>query len=277
MRMLCVMPLQHPKNKEGFTMTPQFPRKAQQKKKEWLSPLVLSILAAVSLIQIGGAASLAEAAECQFTEDSGAIQGMPIWMGTTSRILPPPITVERDIYGGLLPSSVLEVAPYMNNSRFAWGNTENQEIATIGACLSRDIRKRAIFNQAITKPIGKPQAKSHRQVMEVSAIPYNGKRQVLTIRTTPPDIGISARDKVPTIIGPIQEIQKSNLPDERSVSQAAAMRSSIADPLFLFGDQPGTVVSPLQSGLPLSGNEPIRMNLTTAQAMHNGNCADRCP
>lgn len=69
--MSCVMPLQHLKNREGLTIMPQLPQNAHQKKNEWLSPLVLSILAAVSLIQIGGTASLAAAAECQFTEDSG--------------------------------------------------------------------------------------------------------------------------------------------------------------------------------------------------------------
>ena len=78
-------------------MTPQLPQKAQQKKNEWLSPPVLSILAAVSLIQIGGIASLAAAAECQFTEDSGTIQGMTTWKGSASSILPRSITVEWDI------------------------------------------------------------------------------------------------------------------------------------------------------------------------------------
>ena len=140
-------------------MTPQLPQKAQQKKNEWLSPPVLSILAAVSLIQIGGTASLAAAAECQFTEDSGTIQGMTTWKGSASSILPRSITVEWDIYGGLVPFSMLEVAP-MNNSRFAWGNTENQEIATIGVCLRQDIRRSALFNQAMIASIGKTQTVS---------------------------------------------------------------------------------------------------------------------
>ena len=53
----------------------------------------------------------------------------------------------------------------MNNSRFAWGNTVNQEIAAIGACLSQDIRKSARFDQAMIKPIVKTQAKALTQFM----------------------------------------------------------------------------------------------------------------
>jgi hypothetical protein len=216
-------------------------------------------LAAVSLIQIGGPASLAAAAECQFTEDSGAIQGMPIWMGITSRILPPPITVERDIYRGLVPSLVLEVAPYMNNSRFAWGNTVNQEIAAIGVCLSQDIRKNGLFTQAMIASIGRTQAKARTKVMKVSALPYNGKRQARTIRTTLPEIGIAARDKAPTIIGPIQEIQKPILPDERSVGQSFV------------------ALNPFQNALQLPDNESNRMNMTTMLALDNRNCVSSCP
>ena len=90
-------------------MTPQLPQKAQQKKNEWLSPPVLSILAAVSLIQIGGTASLAAAAEYQFTEDSGTIQGMTTWKGSASSILPRSITVEWDIYMNRTTTQALHV------------------------------------------------------------------------------------------------------------------------------------------------------------------------
>lgn len=165
-------------------MTPRCTQKAQQAEHRWLSPLLPSIVAAVSLIAIVHPASLAAAAECQVTKDGGTIHGMPTWKGTTLSILPLTLTVERDIYGGLVPSPVLEVAPYMNSSRIARGNTEDQGIVTNDACLSQDIRKSARFNQAMITSSGKTPAKAHRQVMKVAALPYNGKRQVLTIRTT---------------------------------------------------------------------------------------------
>jgi hypothetical protein len=276
MLMSGVMPLYDQKRKEN-SMTLHFTQKAQQAKNRWLSPLLPSILTAVSLIATLDPASLAAAAECQVTEDGGTIQGMPTWKGTTLSILPLTITVERDIYGGLVPSPVLEVAPYMESSRIVRGNTENQGIATIGVCLSQDIRKSARFNQALIKSNGKTQAKAHTQVMKVSALPYNGKRQVLTIRTTPPEIGTPARYKTATIIGPVQEIQKPILSDERSVSQAVATLPSTVESPSLFGGQPFVALNPFQSALQLPDNESLRMNLTAAQALHGGNCVSGCP
>lgn len=258
-------------------MMPHFAQNAQQDENRWLSPLLLSILAAVSFIATVDHASLAAAAECQVTEDSGTIQGMPPWKDTTSNILPLTITVERDIYGGLVHSPVLEVAPYMKSSRIVLNNTENHEIATIGACLSQDIRKSALFNQAMIKSVGKTQAKAHTQVMKGSALPYNGKRQVLTIRTNPSEIGTAAHYKTPTIIGPVQEIQKPALPDERRMSQVVAALPSTVESHSLFGGQPFVAVNTFQSARQLPDNESLSMNLTTMQALHEGNCAGGCP
>jgi hypothetical protein len=269
------MPLQHPKNKEGWTMTPHLPQKAQQKKNEWLSPLVLSIVAAVNLVQIGDTASLAAAAECQFIEDSET-QGMTKWKSSPSSILPRSITEEWDIYGGLVPSSMLEVVP-INSSRFAWGNMENQEIAAIGVCLRRDIRKSALFNQAMVAPIGKTQAKARKQALKVLALPYDGKRQLYTIRMIPLEIRTSARDKTSTIIGPVQEFQKPILSDERSVSQSVAALPTTVEFPSLFGGQPFDAVNQVQDALQLPDNEFLRMNRTTTQALREGNCASGCP
>lgn len=258
-------------------MTPQFPRKAQQKKNKWLSPLVLSILAAVSLIQIGGPASLAAAAECQVAEDGETIQGMTAWKGTTLNTLPLTITIERDIYGGLVLSLVPEVAPYMMSNRIVRGNTENQEIATIGACLSQDIPKSVRLNQTLTASASRIRANAHKPVMKFLARPYNGKRQVLAIRTTPPEIGISARYKAPTLIGPVQEIQKPVLSDERSVSQSVAALPATVEFPSLFGGQPFVAVNQIQDALQLPENESLRMNRTTMQALDNRNCVSGCP
>jgi hypothetical protein len=272
------MPLYDQKRKEN-SMTPHFTQKVQQAENRWRSPLLPFILAAVSLIVTVDPARLASAAECQVTDliDGGTIQGLTRWKGTTSSILPLTITVERDIYGGLVPYTVLEITPYMKSGRIVRSHTENQRIATIGACLSQDIRESALFNQAITKSIGKTQAKVHTQVMRASALPYNGKRQVLKIRTTPPEIGTSARYKTATIIGPVQEIQKPILSDERSVSQAVATLPSTVESPSLFGGQPFVALNPFQSALQLPDNESLRMNLTAAQALHGGNCVSGCP
>ena len=257
-------------------MTPQFPHKAQQKEHRWLWPLIPSILAAGSFISTVDSASLAAAAECQVTEESGAIQGTTAWKGTTLNTLPLINAAEREIFGGFAVSA-REVAPSMNTSRFAWSNTVDQEIAAIGVCVSQNIRKSTRGTHAMIRPIGKTQSNALTQVMKVSALPYNGKRQVFKMRTIPPEIGISAHQQAPTIIGPVQEIQKPNLSDGRSVSQFGAALPFTVEFSSQFGGQPIVASNQFQNALPPPGNESLRMNLTTTQALHEGNCASGCP
>ena len=199
------------------------------------------------------------------------------WEDTTLRSLRLTITVDRDIYRGLVSSPVREIAPYMNSSRMGVGKTEDQEIATIGVCMSQDIRESALFKQAMITSLGKAQAKAHKTIMKFSARPYNGKKQVFTTRTTPPEIGISVRKTARTIIGPVPELQKSILPDALSVSQAVATLPSTVESPFLFGGQSLVAVHPFEDTLQLPGSESLRMNLTTAQAMNDRNRVSGCP
>lgn len=238
--------------------------------------LVVGLIA--NALNLAGASTVA-AAECRVTDliDGGTIQGMPTWKGTTLSILPPTITGERDFYGGLVPSPVLEVAPDMESSRIVLGKTENQGMATIGACLSQDLRKSALFNHAMFRFIVKSPAKAHTQFMKVPVLLYNGKRQGLTIRTTPPEIGISARVKADTLIGPVQEIRESVLSDNRTVSQAVATLPYTVESLSLFGSQPSVASNPFQRALQRPDNESVPMNLATGQVLQGGDCASGCP
>ena len=258
-------------------MTPQFSQKAWKAEHRWLSLLLLCILAAVILIATVASAKLATAAECQVTEADGTSQGLTTSEGTTSWTLPLTITVDRDLYRGLGPSPVRKSAPYMKRSRMSLGETEDQEITTIGACLSQDIRESALFKHAMMTSHGKAQAKAHTQIMKFSALPYNGKRHIFIIRTTPPEIGISVRKKARTIIGPVPELQQSILPDAQSVSQPVAALPSTVEFPSPFGGQLLVAVHPFQNALELPGKESLRMNLTTAQAVPDGNCAGGCP
>ncbi|MEP6934817.1 MAG: hypothetical protein ABI988_12890, partial [Nitrospirota bacterium] len=192
---------------------------------------------------------------------------MTAWTGITSSTLSLINTAEGEVFGGFALSQVREVAPYMNMSLFAWGNTVDQEIAAIGVCLSQDIRKSIRFKQTKITPIGKTQAKALTQVMKVSVLPYNGKRQVFKMRATPPEIETSAHQQTPTIIGPVQKFQKPIPPDARSVSQA----------VIPFGGQPFAIANQSQSALQLPDNETFRINRATALALHDGNCASGCP
>ena len=258
-------------------MTPHFTQNAQQTENRWLSPLLPSLLAALSLILTVDPASLAAAAECPVSDDGGTIHGMTTWQGVTSSILPLTITRERNVYGGLVPFPVQAVAPDMTSSRLALSNTEHQGIATLSACVNQDILQSAFFNHAMSKSIGKTQAKAHTQPMNDSALRYNGKRQVLTIRTTPSEIRVSARYQTATTIGPVQEIWKPLLSDERSVSQAVAALPSTVESSSLFGGHPVGALNRFSSALQEPDNEYHRMNLTTAQALHGGNCPGGCP
>lgn len=142
---------------------------------------------------------------------------------------------------------------------------------------SQDILKSALFNQAMSKSIGKIQAKAYTQSLKMSALPYNGKRSVTTIRTTPPEIRVSARSQAATIIGPVQKIRKPTLSGERSVSQVVAAVPSTVESPSLFGGQPFVGLNPFQNALQRPDNEFLRMNLTTTQALHGGNCGSGCP
>jgi hypothetical protein len=258
-------------------MTPQCPQNTRKAKHRWRSPLLLSIVATVSLIATVASANLTAAAECQVTEADDTSQGLTTSEGTTSWTLPLTITVDRDLYRGLGPSPVRKSAPYMKRSRMSLGETEDQEITTIGACLSQDIRESALFKHAMMTSDGKAQAKMHTQIMKFSALPYNGKRHIFIIRTTPPEIGISVRKKARTIIGPVPELQQSVLPDAQSVSQPVAALPSTEKFPSPFGGQLLVAVHPLQNALEPPGKESLRMNLTTAQAVPDGNCAGGCP
>ena len=252
-------------------------QQTRQAYNRWLSPLLPSILVAESLLATVDPAPLASAAECQVTEAGGTSQGLMNWEDTTLRSLRLTITVDRDLYRGLISSPVREIAPYMNRGRMGLGKTEDQEIATFGVCMSQDIRESALFNQAMITTIGKTQAKTHKTIMKFPARPYNGKRHVHTIRTIPPEIGISVRKTARTIIGPVQELQKSILPDALSVSQALVALPPIVESPALFGGQSLIAAHPFQDTPQLPGNESLRMNLTTAQAMDDRNCVSGCP
>jgi hypothetical protein len=270
------MPLDDQKREEN-SMTSHFAQKAQQAENRWLLSLLPIILAAESLIATVDPASLASAAECQVNEDGGTIQGMTTWKSTASSPLTLMITVEQDTYGGVIPSPVLKIAQYMDPSRIGLGNTENQDMATIDVCLSQDIRESALYHHAMIASIGTTQVKAHTKAKKVIVLPYKGNRQMLRIRTTMPDIAISVRNTPRTIIGPVQEIHKPTPPDARSMSQAVATPPSILQSPSPFGGQPLVPMNPFQKALQLPGNESLRMNLTTAQSVHDGTCAGGCP
>ena len=227
-------------------MTPHLTHKPQHAGNRWLLPLLPSILAAVSPIATIDPIRLAAATDSPITEDSCTTLSMATGKGTMSRILPLTIIPERNIEGEIAPSSMLEIAPLRTSGRMACA-------------------------------IGKTQGKARRQSGQISVLPYNGKKHVRSIRTTPTEIRVSLREKSPAIIGPVQEILKPTQSHERLVSRTVAALPSTVDSTSLFGGQPIGASNRFSSALQEPDNESRRMNLTTAQALHGGNCPNGCP
>src|SRR5262249_33563261 len=155
------------KEQEG-SMMPHFVQKAQPMENRWL----LYSLTFLIFVATVAPTSLAMATICRYIENDGTIPGMATGKGSWW---------ERDMFGGLVLSPVRGVTPYMKNSRIALSETEIQGIVTIRACLDQDILKSELFTQAMIKPIGKTPLNVHKPPKKVSALPYNGNRQVHAI------------------------------------------------------------------------------------------------
>jgi len=264
-------------------MKPQFNQNLQQPKNGRLSSIVPFMLAILSLMVTIAPARVGAAMECQITDlpyggttqGMTSFEGMKTWKGVTLSTPTLTLTAERDIFGEVELSPMLDVAPYAKNNRIVLGNTESLEVATSDACLGQAVRKSALFNQAMVKSIIKIPANGHMAFMRIPTPPYNGKRQILKVRTILPEIEITPRYKTDIVIGPLQEIWKPGLSIDPPLSQTVATGPSTVESPSLLGSQPA--LNPFQSALPLPVNESLRMNLTTTQALHGGNCASGCP
>jgi len=260
-------------------MTPRSSMITQQDESRWLLPIFPFILAAASVFATVDTASPAAAAECQITDimEGNTLGERTTWKGTTLNVPPLTTTVERDIFGALEPSPVLEVDPYLKSSRISWGNTESQLLATSETCGGQSLRKSALFNQAILRSIVKIQGKAQTQFMKAPPLPYNGKRQFIKIRTTVPEIEFYPRYQATTVFGPVLEIRKPDIPVDRTRSQTDTTQGSTVQFPSTPGNQPLFALKPFDTVPPLSINESLRMNLTTTHALQGGNCASGCP
>lgn len=248
-------------------MTPQFQQHAQQTEIENVSPIIPALVGVTLLMGLFAPAVLASPADCQALDLSrnGAIDGITRWKDTS---FPLTVTVQRD----LLPALFLEAAPLLRSTRFKQG------IGSGNICWSQSFRKNTVGNQAMVRSTGKGSLRSITQVMRVPAPPYNGKRQFLQARTILPEIIITPRNRTSSIIGPVQENVKTDQSNIASLNQVMAIRpSSPNESLSLFESRPILAMDALKTSFQLPVNEPLRMNMTTTQALHGGNCASGCP
>ncbi len=246
-------------------MTPQFQQHAQPSELEHVSRIIPALVGVTLLMGLAAPAALASPADCQSVEmsRSGAIEGITSWKDTS---LPLTLTVQRD----LLPALVLEAAPLLRSTR------SNQWIGSGNTCWSQSFRRNTVINQALVRSVGKGSSKSIT-VMRVPAFSYNGKRQVLQTRTILPESIITPRDRTSSLIGPVQESVKTHQSHIAGLSQAMAIGPFLSEPQSLFEGRPILATDALKTNFRLSVDESLRMNMTTTQALHGGNCASGCP
>ena len=247
-------------------MMTHFTQAAQQVERRWLSFLVRSLSLAAGIIVILQPASLIAAAECPVNKDNQRIHGNVRWEGITSPIQAFSIAVAQDCF--------CELTPYMSGSRFISGKTDTPKMTMMTGCQNLHAGKTAILHQTTFSPIGK--VISQKQSLKASTLPYNGKRQVLKIRMTPPEITPSAIHTPSTFIGPVQEIQKSILSDEGSMTQARALALPIDKTPSPFEVYPLGPLSLSQNIQRQPDAESHQMRLITSQALHGRDCVSDC-
>lgn len=248
-------------------MTPQFQQHPQQTEINNVSPIIPALVGVTLLMGLFAPAALASPADCQALDLSrnGAIDGITRWKDTS---FPLTITVQRD----LLPTLFLEAAPPLRSTRFKQG------IGSGNTCWSQSFHKNTVDNQTMVRSIGKGSLRSITQVMRVPALPSNRKRQVLQARTILPEVIIILRNRTSSIIGPVQENVTTDQSNITSLNQTVTIRlSSPNEPLSLFEGRQILTMDALKTSFQLPVNEPLRMNMTTTQALHGGNCASGCP
>ncbi|WHZ21235.1 MAG: hypothetical protein OJF47_000347 [Nitrospira sp.] len=252
-------------------MTPQFQRYTQEFEIENVLPILSMLIGVTLFMGLFAPATAASPTDCQAVDLSRsgavgvAIDGITRWKDTS---FPLTAIVQRD----RLPAPFLEAAPPLRSSRF------NQGIGTGNTCLSQSFRKNTVVNHAMVRSIGKGASKSIIPVMRVPVLPYNEKRQALQARTILPEILITPSKRPPSIIGPIQENEQSDQANIATLNQAMTIRpSSSTESRFAFEGRPILATDTLKISFQLPANEPLRMNMTTTQALHGGNCASGCP
>lgn len=251
-------------------MTPRFQQHTQQTDIEHASPLVPALVGVTLLMGLFAPAAPASSADCQavdlFRSDGlgMAIDGITTWKDAS---FPLTATAQRDRLSALFP----EAAPLMSSTRF------KKSLASGNTCWGQSFRKNTVGNQAMVRSIIKGAARSITQVMRVPVLPSHGKRQVLQARTILPEMIITPRHRPSNIIGPIQENLTTDRSNIAGVNQAMTISPSPNESLSLFENRPTLAMDTLKTGFQLPFTEPLRMNMTTTQALHGGNCASGCP
>lgn len=189
------------------------------------------------------------------------------------------LTIQRNIFGSLEPAPAGSPTFAPSHFRVGRDNLDNRDLTRLNSC-RYSLRDHTVVMQAVIKSTGKALSKVFIPVMRQPTLSYSAKRHVPQIRAILPDIAIPPRDAASSLIGPIQENgradQSNFLPRRRAVA-AVAIGPFPDESLPLFEGRPIFAADPLKTNFLLPGSESLRMNMTTTQALHGGNCANACP
>jgi hypothetical protein len=86
-----------------------------------------------------------------------------------------------------------------------------------------------------------------------------------------PEIAVPPRERISSIIGPVQEKAKIDQ------SHIAGLNQTMASQPFPGELRPILATDALKTSFRPPVNESLRMNMTTMQALHGGSCANGCP
>lgn len=236
--------------------------------RRWLSSLVGSLVVATVILETLHLEDLATAAECSVNDGTVAVQDTLSWEAIGSPIQTLTTTLTRNCFCGS--------TPYLNNSTFVLSKTDNPGITIPTGCLSPTTWRTALLHHATGGPIGTVSLKLQPQ--KAFALPYSSKKQVLVVRTTPPEFKRSTHyTPASIIIGPVHEFQHSPPSSEQNMTQAIPLVPPMDEPTTLSGDRHWGPLNQFQGLQRLPNGESHRMNMTTASALHGRDCVSDCP
>ena len=250
-------------------MEHQFQTRTQPLAIEYPMQILQVFVGVTFLMCMSASLVLAVPADCRRLDISngGVIKGISAGMDKSRLVFPPAFTIHRD----LLPTPTLEASPLFKRMRFTRG------IGNEFNCRSQSFRMIPLSNQSSTaRAASKDTVKFILPVMKVSASPYNGKRPFQT-RMILPDMPITSRERTASIIGPIDEHPPIDPSNSTSLPQTVGMRHTFGESVVPLESRLVTTLDQPLAGFRLAGNEFMRMNRTTAQALQAGNCTSGCP
>jgi hypothetical protein len=156
------------------------------------------------------------------------------------------------------------------------GKADSFGFISRAACLSSNTWKSDLLDQATVATIGT--VKSKLPTKKASTLVFNGQKQALVVRTTPPEIKRSTNYKpVSTIIGPIQDSLTPSPSDDRNMVYTIPSVPPMDKTSFPFGSHTWGLLNQFQALQRLPDGESHRMNVTTSSVLHGQDCVSGCP